>query len=66
MSDVGSIIELILKLLAILKPSELEKIKKEIEKLEKQHDKDRQEALAALQAGDVAALNLIICRLLEL
>ena len=66
MSDIGLIVEFILKLLAILKPSELEKIKAEIEKLEKQHDKDKQEALAALQSGNVAALNLIICRLLEL
>ena len=66
MSDIGLIVEFILKLLAILKPSELEKIKVEIEKLEKQHDKDKQEALAALQGGNVAALNLIICRLLEL
>lgn len=66
MSEIGLIIELILKLLAILKPSELDKIKAEIEKLEKQHDKDKREALAAIHSGDVAALNRIISKLLDL
>jgi len=66
MSEFGLILELILKLLPIIKPSELEKIKNEISKLEDEHEKDKKEALAALKAGDIPALNLIITRLLDL
>jgi len=66
MSEFGLILELILKLLPIIKPSELEKIKNEISKLEDEREKDKKEALAALKAGDIPALNLIISRILEL
>jgi len=66
MSEFGLILELILKLLPIIKPSDLEKIKSEISKLEEQREKDKQDALAAIKAGDIPALNLIISRILEL
>lgn len=65
MSEFGLILELILKLLPMIKPSELEKIKGEIKKLEEEREKIRQEALAALKAGDMAALNKLLAQLLD-
>jgi formate dehydrogenase maturation protein FdhE len=66
MSDIGLILELILKLLPIIKPSELEKIKKEIEKLEKEHEEKKQKFIKALETGNIAELNLLLSELLEL
>jgi len=66
MSEISLILELILKLLPIIKPSDLEKIKSEISKLEEQREKDKQNALAAIKIGDMPALNRIIVRLLDL
>ena len=64
MSEFGLILELILKLLPMVKPSELEKIKDEISKLEDERAKDKQTALAAVH-GDPAAINAIIARVLD-
>jgi hypothetical protein len=61
MSDIGLILELILKLLPIIKPSELEKLKGEIEKREKEIEQDNQDWLKAISSDtvDVAELNRI-------
>ena len=64
MSEISLILELILKLLPMVKPSELEKIKDEISKLEDERAKDKQTALAAVH-GDPAAINVIIARVLD-
>lgn len=64
MSEFGLILELILKLLPMIKPSELEKIKGEIGKLEEERAKEKQTALAAVR-GDVAAINIIAARILD-
>ena len=64
MNEFGLILELILKLLPMIKPSELEKIKDEISKLEEERAKDKQTALAAVH-GDSAAINAIIARVLD-
>jgi hypothetical protein len=63
-SEFGLILELILKLLPMIKPSELEKIKGEIGKLEEERAKEKQTALAAVR-GDVAAINIIAARILD-
>ena len=64
--DIDLIVELIIKLLGVLNPSSLDQIKKKIKQLEEQHVKDKEEALAAIESGDVAALNRIISRLLDM
>jgi uncharacterized protein Yka (UPF0111/DUF47 family) len=60
------ILQIIAALLPLLKKDEWAELKKEIKKLEEEHDKTKQAALAALQSGDLAALNIIIGKLLEL
>ena len=59
--ELGIILELILKLLPIIKPSELDKLKSEIEKREKEFEQDNQDWLTAISSDpvDVAALNRI-------
>lgn len=64
MSEVGLVVELVLRLLSILKPSELEAVMKRLRELEEKRVKDRQDALAAL-GGNTAALNRIISQLLS-
>jgi hypothetical protein len=64
--DVNLLLQLLIKLLGVLSPSEIDTIKKEIAKMEEQYAKDRQEALVAIESGDVAALNRIINKLLDM
>ena len=64
--DVDLLLEVILRLLGVLKPSQLDQIKQKVKALEEQYEKDREDALVALQSGDIAALNRIIAKLLEL
>ena len=59
--EIGLILELILKLLPIIKPSELDKLKSEIEKREKEFEQDNQDWLKAISSDplDIATLNRI-------
>lgn len=65
--DIDLIMELILRLLGILSPANLDKIKKKITELEEERVKTKQEALAALEAQpiNVAALERILSKLLD-
>lgn len=66
MPDIDMILALIIKLLSLLKPSQLEKIKAEIERMEKDHAEKKKKFIAALAASDLAALNQLISELIEL
>ena len=61
MNELNLILELILKLLPIIKPSELDKIKNAIEKREKEIEQDNQDWLKAVSSDpiDIATLNRI-------
>jgi len=61
MSELSLILELILKLLPIVKPSDLDKIKNAIEKREKEIEQDNQDWLKAISSDpvDISVLNRI-------
>jgi restriction endonuclease S subunit len=60
MEEIGLILQLILQLIPIVKPSDLQKIKDEISKREKEIEEEKQEMLRALRDGDIAALNRLL------
>jgi len=66
MSELGIILEIALKLIGILKPAEIDKIKKEIEKKEEENEKTRERLKKALHDGDIPALNSIFSDLFGL
>lgn len=66
--DLDLIMELILRLLGMLSPANLDKIKKKITEQEEERVKTKQEALAALEAQpiDVATLQRVLAKLFDL
>jgi len=56
----GLLAELLIRLLALIKkPDELDKVKKEIERLEKERDEKKKLFLKALAENDIPALNAL-------
>jgi formate dehydrogenase maturation protein FdhE len=53
------ILQLILKLLPMLKPDDLQKLKNEIERLEKERDEKKKIFIKALAEGDIPTLNAL-------
>ena len=64
--EIGLVLQLILKLLPILKPSEITQLKGEMKKLEEDWNDTKQKLLKALEDGDLGAVNSIIANLLDL
>lgn len=64
--DIDLILQLILQLLPILKPDQIAKLRKELDKIEKEWDNDLQETLKALDADppDFDTLNTILAKYL--
>lgn len=63
--DIGVILVLIQQLLGILKPSDLQKIKDQITKLEKDRDEQKAQFLKAMAEDDIPTLNRLISELLD-
>jgi len=53
-------LEVLLQFIKILNPSELEKIKKELRKREKEIEERKAKLAAALAAGDIDAINNLL------
>ena len=64
--EIGLVLQLILKFLPILKPSEITQLKGELQKLEEEWDDTKQKLLKALEDGDLDTINLIVLKLLDL
>ena len=64
--EIGLVLQLILKLLPILKPSEITQLKGEMKKLEEDWNDTKQKLLKALEDGDLGVVNSIIAHLLDL
>ena len=64
--EIGLVLQLILKFLPILKPSELTQLKGEMKKLEEDWDDTKQTLLKAIEDGDMGIINTIISKLLDL
>jgi galactose-1-phosphate uridylyltransferase len=62
---IGGILELVLQLLPHLLKTELEKINEKIDEIQKERNKDEQDALKAMESNDFDALNRIIAKLLH-
>ena len=62
---IAEILKLINELLPMIHPDEQAKVRAKIEKMEKERDEKRKKALAAVEAGDVPALNLLLSELLD-
>jgi len=58
--EIGLILQLILQLLQILKPSDLQKIKNEIAKKEREIEEKRKKILKAVVEGDINSINSIL------
>ena len=57
---IGKVIDLVLMLIPVLKPSDLQKIKNAIKEKEEQNEKDRQKVLEAVANGDVDTINMLL------
>ena len=57
---IEKILDLILLLLPAIKPSDLQKIKNAIERMEKKHEEKRKKILEAVASGDVDAINALL------
>lgn len=64
--EIGLVLQLIMKLLPILKPSEITQLKGELKKQEEEWNDAKQILLKALEDGDMGTVNLILSRLLDL
>ena len=64
--EIGLVLQLILNLLPILKPSEVTQLKGELKKQEEEWNDTKQTLLKALEDGDLGAINSIIAHLLDL
>ena len=62
---IAEILKLINELLPMIHPDEQAKVRAKIEKMEKERDEKRKKALAAGEAGDIPALNLLLSELLD-
>lgn len=64
--EVGLVLQLILQLLPMLKPSEIAKLKEALVKFEEDWNEDKQKLLKALEDGDLHTINTVLAELLEL
>lgn len=64
--EIGMVLQLILKLLPILKPSEVTQLKGELKKIEEEWNETKQTLLKAIEDGDMGAINTILAHLLDL
>lgn len=62
--ELSLILQIALGLLPLLTEDEMEKIRKEIDKLEKEHAEIREKLKRALAEGDIPAINSILSSLL--
>ena len=62
---IDELLKILAELLPMLHKDEAAKVQAKIEKLEKERDEKRKKALAAVEAGDVPALNLLLSELLD-
>jgi len=60
MADIGSVADLIALIIKTAKPSELEKIKAEIRKIEEERIERKKKLLEVLASGDVIAVNALL------
>lgn len=58
--EISSIVKLILELLPIIKPSDLQKVKNQINKLEKENDEKKEKLTRALHTNNIADINRIL------
>jgi formate dehydrogenase maturation protein FdhE len=62
---IAELLKILAELLPMIHPDERAKVQAKIEKLEKERDEKRKKALAAVEAGDIPALNLLLAELLD-
>ena len=62
---IAELLKILAELLPMLHPDEAAKVQAKIEKAEKERDEKRKKALAAVEAGDVPTLNLLLSELLD-
>jgi hypothetical protein len=62
---IAELLKIISEILPHLLPDEAEKIQIKIDKAEKERDEKRKKALAAVETGDVPALNMLLSELLD-
>ena len=64
--EIGMVLQLILKLLPILKPSEVTQLKGELKKQEEEWNVTKQLLLKALEDGDLGVINTVLAKFLDL
>lgn len=64
--EIGLVLQLIMKLLPILKPSEVAQLEGELKNIKEEWEHDKQILLKALEDGDLDAINLLLSKLLDL
>ena len=62
---IAELLKLINDLLPLLHPNEAAKVQTKMDRLEKDRIEKHKKALAAVEAGDVPALNLLLSELLD-
>jgi len=62
---IAELLKILAEFLPMLHKDEAEKIQAKIDAAEKERDEKRKKALAAVEAGDVSALNLLLAELLD-
>ena len=62
---IAELFKILAELLPMIHPDEAAKIQAKIEKMEKDRDDKKKKVLAAVEAGDIPALNLLLSELLD-
>lgn len=64
--EISLVLKLILQLLPLLKPSEMDRLKKQLTEIQEEWHEDKQALLQALEDGDLGTINTILAKLLDL